>query len=233
MDISLKNVEKTFMQTKVEVAALRGVDLEIPSGEFVVVLGPSGSGKSTLLNVMGGLDSVSAGEISIGGKDIASRSEKGLLAFRRDNLGFIFQQYYLLSTLTVAENVETGAYGAKDAHSPLEALRMVLLEEHADKYPFELSGGEQQRVAIARALVKKPKILFCDEPTGSLDEKTGKEVLKLLANIHADLRTTIVLVTHNKAIASIADRVVTLTSGEIVADHQNDKRVSPDEIHWH
>ncbi len=233
MDIRLKHVKKTFMQTKVEAVALRGVDLEIPSGEFVVVLGPSGSGKSTLLNVMGGLDSVSEGEITIGEENIAGRSEKGLLAFRRDHLGFVFQQYYLLSTLTVAENVETGAYGTKDAHSPMEALRMVLLEEHADKYPYELSGGEQQRVAIARALVKKPKILFCDEPTGSLDEETGKEVLKLLKKIHTDLRTTIVLVTHNKAIASIADRVVTLTSGEIVADERNEKKVSPDEIHWH
>jgi len=233
MDIRLKQVEKTFLQTKVEVAALRGVDLEIPAGEFVVILGPSGSGKSTLLNVMGGLDAVSAGEITIGDEDIAGRSEKGLLTFRRDHLGFVFQQYYLLATLTVAENVETGAYGAKDPHSPLEALRMVLLEDHADKYPYELSGGEQQRVAIARALVKKPKILFCDEPTGSLDEKTGKEILKLLAQIHADLKTTIVLVTHNKAIASIADRVVTLTSGEVVADERNEKKVSPDEIRWH
>ncbi len=233
MSIALKSVWKIFTETKVQVEALKDVDLRVETGEFVVVLGPSGSGKSTLLNVTGGLDTVSEGEIRIDEDILTSYGEKELLKFRRERLGFVFQQYHLLSTLNVAENVETGAYGVKNPYESGEALRMVGLNGYEKKYPFELSGGEQQRVSIARALVKKPSILFCDEPTGALDEKTGKAILSLLTKLHKELSTTVVLVTHNAGIAQIADRIVRMNSGRIVEDSINKQKVSPDEIAWH
>ena len=233
MSIALKSVWKIFTETKVQVEALKDVDLRVETGEFVVVLGPSGSGKSTLLNVTGGLDTVSEGEIRIDEDILTSYGEKELLKFRRERLGFVFQQYHLLSTLNVAENVETGAYGVKNPYESGEALRMVGLNGYEKKYPFELSGGEQQRVSIARALVKKPSILFCDEPTGALDEKTGKAILSLLTKLHKELSTTVVLVTHNAGIAQIADRIVRMNSGRIVEDSINKQKVSPDKIAWH
>ncbi len=233
MSIALSSVWKVFTETKVKVEALKGVDLRIESGEFVVVLGPSGSGKSTLLNVTGGLDGVTEGEIRIADDVITAMSEKELMRFRRNRLGFVFQQYHLLSTLNVGENVETGAYGVKDSYPYSEVLRMVGLDGYEKKYPFELSGGEQQRVSIARALVKKPKILFCDEPTGALDEKTGKAILSLLKKLHEELSMTVVLVTHNASIAQIADRIIRMNSGYIVEDQRNEQKVSPDEIAWH
>ena len=232
MSVSLKDVVKTYQSGDVKTQALRGVSVDIKDGEFVVVLGPSGSGKSTLLNVMGGLDHVTKGKISIDDYQIDAMSQKALTLFRRHHVGFIFQQYNLLQTLTVRENVEIGAKLVKEPESIDALLDKVGLKNHRDKYPFQLSGGEQQRVAIARALVKKPKLLFCDEPTGALDEKTAKGILGLLQKLNKDLQTTIVLITHNASIAQIADRVIKMNSGEISDIIVNKDRRQAQEIHW-
>jgi putative ABC transport system ATP-binding protein len=232
MSIKLSNVSKNYQSGDVVTQALKNVTYEIKEGKFVVVLGPSGSGKSTLLNVMGGLDALSEGEIQIDTAPIHTLKQKELTMFRREKLGFIFQQYNLLQTLTVRENVEIGARLVDNPMDIDEILKQVGLTPHKDKYPFQLSGGEQQRVAIARALVKKPTILFCDEPTGALDEKTGKDILGLLQDLNKKLKTTIILITHNPSIANLADIIIKMNSGEIAEVIEQKEKSLAKDLHW-
>ena len=217
---------------EVEVHALRSVDLTIREREFVVLLGPSGSGKSTLLNILGGLDVPSGGEARWRDHDLAHADESMLTRYRRDHVGFVFQFYNLIPSLTVRENV---ALVTDIAARPLpidEALALVDLTARADHFPSQLSGGEQQRVAIARAIAKRPDVLLCDEPTGALDYATGKIVLEAIATINRDLGTTTVVITHNAPIARMGDRVLRLADGRIVAEERNARRASPDELTW-
>jgi putative ABC transport system ATP-binding protein len=232
MFIELKKVSKTYINGDIKTEALKSIDLNIQAGEFVVVLGPSGSGKSTLLNVLGGLDHCSQGEVLIDNERLDLMDQKRLTQFRRDHIGFIFQQYNLLQTLTVKENVDLGAYIAKKPFDVSQMIEHVGLSTSEDKYPYQMSGGEQQRVSIARALVKNPKVLFCDEPTGALDEKTGKGILKLLQDLNQTYQTTILLITHNPAIAHISDRMIKMNSGQIVEDIKNPLKMDALSITW-
>ncbi len=232
MLIKMKNVSKIYKNGDFETKALNKVDLTINHGEFIVVLGPSGSGKSTFLNVLSGLDTPTEGEIFIEDKEISKLNQKELTKFRRENLGFIFQQYNLLSTLTARENIELGYQIAKDPFDIDEMLKSVEIDDQKDKFPNQMSGGQQQRVSIARALVKKPKILFCDEPTGALDEKTGKGILALLNQLNKKYETTIVLITHNPAISLMADRVIKMNSGAVVEIQVNQEKAEAKDISW-
>lgn len=232
MAIKLEQVKKTYKVGEVETHALRGVDLIIEDGEMVVILGPSGSGKSTLLNLVGGLDSVTEGNIYVSGEDITNYKDKQLVEFRRKKIGFIFQQYNLLPNLTVRENVEVGAYLTDSEIDIDNMLKQVDMYEHKDKYPHQLSGGQQQRVSIARALAKDPSILFCDEPTGALDEETGKQVLTVLQKLNQEIGTTIIIITHNVAIKDMADKVVRLTSGNISDVEINENKKDVSEVSW-
>ena len=232
MVIKLTNVDKIYVNGEIKTNALKAVDLTIESGEFIVVLGPSGSGKSTLLNVLSGLDVPTRGTIEVHDVTISNMSQKELTKFRRDHLGFIFQQYNLLSTLTIKENIALGAHIAKDPFDIDELLEKVGITDQKDKFPHQLSGGQQQRVSIARALIKKPLILFCDEPTGALDESTGKDILKLLNTLNSSYKTTVVLITHNPGIASMADRIIKMNSGSIVDIIVNKDKVQASDIAW-
>ncbi|HVH06805.1 MAG TPA: ABC transporter ATP-binding protein [Myxococcota bacterium] len=216
----------------VVVQALRGVDLDLFQGELVVVLGPSGSGKSTLLNILGGLDVPTAGHVMYRGRDLTEADEAALTEYRRHHVGFVFQFYNLIPSLTARENVALVTEIAQHPMDPAEALRLVGLEDRIDHFPAQLSGGEQQRVAIARAIAKQPDVLLCDEPTGALDVETGKRVLEVLERTNRELGTTTAVITHNAAIAAMADRVVRMRSGRIVDTHRNERRQSPDEIEW-
>ncbi len=229
--IILKKVCKIYTIDNQPFYALKNVDLEIKKGEIVVVLGPSGSGKTTLLNLSSGLDRVNKGNIYYDNVDITKFKDAKLTKHRRDKSGFIFQSYYLLEYLTAYQNVLIGSHVAKDKVDIDEIIKVVDMTKHQDKYLHQLSGGEQQRVSIARALAKNPEVLFCDEPTGALDEKTGKIVLDKLVDINAKMKTTIVLVTHNPGIAKIGDRIIKMNSGEIFEDKKN-KRVAPKDIEW-
>lgn len=229
--IELSNVYKTYTNGKVKKQALKKINLIINKGEIIIIFGPSGSGKTTLLNCISGLDSPTKGRIKIN-KDFISRyNEKELTKFRRKNLGFIFQTYNLLENLNVKQNIQVGASLSKKKVNIDKILDIVGLTEHKTKYMFELSGGEQQRVSIGRALAKSPEIMFCDEPTGALDEETGKKVLEALVNINEELGTTLIIVTHNPGIATIGDRIIKMNSGSIVEDVKN-KRVKPKNILW-
>lgn len=230
--IQLKDVTKTYITGEVETKALKNVELTINEGEFVVLLGPSGSGKSTMLNVCSGLDIPTSGTIDIDGDIISSMTAKELTKFRRDNLGFIFQQYNLLESLTVRENVAVGSEVSKDPFLVEDIIEEVGLTPNITKYPYQLSGGEQQRVSIARAVVKKPKIMFCDEPTGALDEENAKEILSVLQELNKTFNTTVVLITHNPSISEIADRIVKLNSGEIVENILNKNKKKAKDISW-
>ncbi len=232
MSIKLENVTKTYFTGEVETHAVKNVNLEIKNGEFVVLLGPSGSGKSTMLNIISGLDNSTSGKIIIDDEIISDMNSKELTKFRRDNLGFIFQQYNLLQTLSVKENVEVGREISKLPFTVEEVLDQVGLAGHENKYPFQLSGGEQQRVSIARAVVKNPKIMFCDEPTGALDEEMAKEILGILQKLNETYKTTVVLITHNPNIGAMADRIVKLNSGEIVEIIVNKNKLRASEISW-
>ena len=232
MSIKLENVSKIYVMGEVETHAVKKATLEIHKGEFVVLLGPSGSGKSTMLNICSGLDNPTGGVITIDGEVISDMNSKELTKFRRDNLGFIFQQYNLLQTLNVKENVEVGREVSFLPFTVAEVLEQVGLTPQIDKYPFQLSGGEQQRVSIARAVVKNPKIMFCDEPTGSLDEDTAKEVLGVLQKLNEMYKTTIILITHNPSIGAMADRIIKLNSGEVVEDYKNKTKLDASEISW-
>jgi putative ABC transport system ATP-binding protein len=212
--------------------ALRGLDLEIPKGELVVLLGPSGSGKSTLLNILGGIDRASSGEAIFGGEDIVKMSDRRLTAYRRRHVGFVFQFYNLMPSLTAVENVELVAEIAENPMPAIDALSMVDLKDRADHFPSELSGGEQQRVAIARAIAKRPTVLFCDEPTGALDIKTGISVLRALQTLNEEVGATTLIITHAAATAAIADRVLHLADGQLRKVHVNEKKLTPEEISW-
>lgn len=232
--IKLKNVSKIYKTGEKEFKALENVDLEINEGEFVVILGPSGAGKSTLLNLIGGMDSPTSGTLEVDGKDISNYNESQLTDYRADNIGFIFQFYNILPTLTVLENVELVKDITKDTIDPKIALTSVGLGEHFNKFPTQLSGGEQQRVSIARAIAKNPKLLLCDEPTGALDSKTGVEVLKILKQ-QCDANNgnnTVVIVTHNSLFAEIADSVINVKNGHIESVIKNENPKKIDEVKW-
>jgi putative ABC transport system ATP-binding protein len=228
----IKGLCKTYRTGEVEVQALRGVDFEARAGEFIVILGPSGSGKSTFLNIIGGLDSASGGEARFRDHTLTSQSEAALTRFRRDHVGFIFQFYNLMPSLTARENVKLVTEIAPNPMKPEEALALVGLTDRMDHFPAELSGGEQQRVAIARAIAKRPDVLLCDEPTGALDSKTGIKVLEALTRVAAETGATTLVITHNAAIAAIADRVVNFANGTIVSEQRNAVRKQPAEVSW-
>ncbi len=232
--VELKNVSKVYKTGEKEFRALDNVDLSINSGEFVVILGPSGAGKSTLLNLIGGMDIPTEGSIQVGGEEISRYNEKQLSEYRAENIGFIFQFYNILPTLTVLENVELVKDVVKNGGNSKDAIKAVGLEEHLNKFPNQLSGGEQQRVSIARAIAKNPKLLLCDEPTGALDSKTGVEVLKLLKKQcdGNDGANTVIIVTHNSLFAEVADTVIRVKNGQIesIIANENPKRI--DEVKW-
>ena len=219
--ITLNNISKVYGGGDVKTHALKKVDLKILEGEFLMVLGPSGSGKSTMLNLMGALDTPTEGSVHVDSEEISAYSEKKRTVFRREKLGFVFQDYNLLQSLTAKENVMLTARLSKNAMDINDVFDKVGLKNHMNKYPHELSGGEQQRLSIARALVKTPKVLFCDEPTGSLDETTAKDVLKVLSRLNKTYKMTIILITHNQSLSNIANRIIRLNSGEIVDDQAN------------
>ena len=229
--IELTNVKKTYVIGEQRFNALDGVDLTIDEGEFVVVLGPSGAGKSTLLNLLGGMDKATSGSIMVGDKNIAKYTDKQLTKYRANDVGFIFQFYNIMPTLTVKENVELVKDVTEDTKDAKEVLKEVGLSRHINKFPSELSGGEQQRVSIARAVMKNPKILLCDEPTGALDSNTGKDVLKLLRK-QCDNGTTVIIVTHNSLIAEIADKVIHIKNGLIDKVDINKTHKDIDEVKW-
>ena len=228
----IRGLCKTYRTGEVEVQALRGVDFEAVSGEFIVILGPSGSGKSTFLNIIGGLDTASSGESFFRDHDLTHESEAGLTRYRRDHVGFIFQFYNLVPSLTALENVKLVTEIARSPMKPQDALALVGLAERMDHFPAQLSGGEQQRVAIARAIAKRPDVLLCDEPTGALDSKTGIKVLEALTKVNAETGATTLVITHNAAIAAIADRVVNFANGTIASEQRNATRKTAAEVSW-
>lgn len=230
--VKLEGVSKVYSMGEVQVYALRDVSLTLTRGEFVVILGPSGCGKSTLLNIVGALDTPTSGRVLIDGQDIQNMNESELTRLRRDKIGFVFQFFNLIPTLTAHENVQLAAELVARPRDIDQVLAEVGLRERARHFPSELSGGEQQRVAIARGLVKNPPILLCDEPTGELDFETGRMILALLDRITHELNQTVLLVTHNTAISAIADRVIRLRSGQIVADEFNPNPLSADQLQW-
>lgn len=227
-----KGISKVYHTGETDVHALRGVDLSLREGELVVLLGPSGSGKSTLLNILGGLDQPSSGTLHFKDAELTAFTEAELTKFRRDHVGFVFQFYNLVPSLTARENVELVTEIAAEPMSPAEALALVGLAQRMDHFPAQLSGGEQQRVAIARAIAKRPDVLLCDEPTGALDSKTGIVVLEAIERANRELGTTTALITHNAGIAAMADRVLRFADGAIVASENNSARRSPAELTW-
>jgi len=228
----VREVTKVYHMGEVEVHALRSIDLDLYEAEFVVLLGPSGSGKSTLLNILGGLDVPSSGQVLFRDRDLTTADDAALTRFRRQCVGFVFQFYNLIPSLTARENVALVTEIATAPMRPEEALELVGLGTRLDHFPAQLSGGEQQRVAIARAVAKRPEVLLCDEPTGALDFQTGKLVLEAIERINRELGTTTAVITHNAGIAAMADRVITLRSGQIVHVQRNATRVAPEELQW-
>jgi len=229
---SVRGLTKSYSTGEVEIHALRGVDLDLIAGEFVVLLGPSGSGKSTLLNILGGLDVATSGSVRYRSLDLSSANESTLTRFRREHVGFVFQFYNLIPSLTAQENVEVVTEIAARPMDAAQALALVGLGERLDAFPAQLSGGQQQRVAIARAIAKQPEVLLCDEPTGALDSETGVRVLEALHEVNERLGTTTIIITHNAAIAAMAHRVIYLSDGRIVKTEQNSVRKRPSEIEW-
>lgn len=228
----VRDLTKVYQMGEVEVHALRGINMELYAGELVVLLGPSGSGKSTLLNIMGGLDTATSGFVSYRGQDITKANEKELTDYRRFHVGFVFQFYNLISSLTARENVAVVTEIARNPISPEKALDIVGLTDRLDHFPAQLSGGEQQRVAIARAISKNPSVLLCDEPTGALDSQTGIVVLKALEKINHELGTATAIITHNVDIAGMADRVIHLSNGHIANVEVNKVKKSASELQW-
>ena len=227
-----RGLTKTYRMGEVDIVALRSVDLDLYEGEFVVILGPSGGGKSTLLNILGGLDVPTSGSVRFFDHDLTTADDRELTRFRREHVGFVFQFFNLIPSLTALENVVLVTEVAANPLPAEESLRLVGLGDRLHHFPAQLSGGEQQRVAIARAIAKRPDVLLCDEPTGSLDFQTGKLVLAVLARVNRELHTTTAVITHNAAIAGMADRVIRMVSGQIVSVAANQKKLSPDELEW-
>ena len=230
--VEFKNVGKTYHMGEVDIEALKGVNFTIEKGEFCVVVGASGAGKTTILNILGGMDSLSEGQVLLDGEEISAYNSKKLTTYRRYDIGFVFQFYNLVQNLTALENVELAAQICKDPLDAGQVLEMVGLKDRANNFPAQLSGGEQQRVAIARALAKNPKLLLCDEPTGALDYNTGKAVLKLLQDTCRKEGMTVVVITHNQALTAMADRVITVKSGAVQKIEKNEHIVPVEEIEW-
>ena len=230
--ISLKSVSKVYRMGEVDVPALRDASIDVYEGEFLIVAGPSGSGKSTLLNLIGGMDRPTSGTVTFRDEVISSASDRRLTMFRRNEVGFVFQFFNLIPTLTALENVQVAVEIVRDLLDPMEALNLVDLADRADHFPSQLSGGEQQRVAVARALASNPRLLLCDEPTGALDIENSRQVLGLLSDLRRNLGKTLVLITHNNAIATLGDRVARLLDGSIYSIEVNEKPKSADEIEW-
>lgn len=230
--IKFENVTKSYGSGAAQINALSEASFEINKGEFCILLGSSGAGKTTLLNMLGGMDTITSSQIHFDGKEISAFSKKKLVEYRRHDVGFVFQFYNLIPNLTALENVEIVAQLCKEPIPAKEALAMVGLSERENNFPAQLSGGEQQRVAIARALAKNPRLLLCDEPTGALDYVTGKAVLKLLYDLSRERGTTVIIITHNQAIAPMADRVIRIKSGKIISNEFNQNVTPIDEIEW-
>lgn len=230
--LQLIDVDRTFQMGEVSVEVLKRISLDIRDGEFLAIVGPSGSGKTTILNLVGGLDQASGGQILFRTREITRASSSELTAYRREEIGFIFQFFNLVPNLTVRENVMVAAELVAQPRDVDEVLQLVGLEDRSEHFPSQLSGGEQQRVAIARAVAKNPTLLLCDEPTGSLDFHTGKRVLRLLVDLNQLWKTTVVIITHNGAIAEVADRVIHLRSGEVTEVVENESPIAPEEVIW-
>ena len=230
--IEFKDVKKTYQMGEVEIEALSGADFSIDKGEFVIIAGPSGAGKSTILNILGGMDTATAGDIIVDNEEVSKYSRKELITYRRHDIGFVFQFYNLVQNLTAIENIELATQICKSELDPSDILEAVGLSHRRNNFPSQLSGGEQQRVAIARALAKNPKLLLCDEPTGALDYNTGKAILKLLQDTGRETGMTIVVITHNLAIAPMGDKVIRVKNGKIDSQIINESPVPVERIEW-
>ena len=230
--VELKDVKKTYKMGEVEIHAVDGVNFQIEQGEFVIIVGPSGAGKTTVLNILGGMDKATSGQVMIDGKDITKYSNKKLIEYRRNDIGFVFQFYNLVQNLTALENVELATEICKKHLSPKATLKAVGLENRLNNFPAPLSGGEQQRVAIARAVAKSPKILLADEPTGALDDETGKQILKVLEKLARTDKMTVIIITHNSAIAPIADKVIRFKNGKAESTTINRHPEKVEDINW-
>ena len=230
--VELKDVYKTYKMGEVTIPAVNGMSFSIEKGELVVIVGPSGAGKTTVLNILGGMDRATSGSVKVDGRDISRYSDKKLIGYRRDDIGFVFQFYNLIQNLTAKESVELALQICKDPLDAEEVLAEVGLQDRLDNFPSQLSGGEQQRVAIARALAKNPKLLLCDEPTGALDYRTGKSILKLLQDTCRQRGMTVIIITHNQAITPIADRIIEIKSGTVGSVRINSVPKSIEEIEW-
>ena len=230
--VKLENITKIYHMGEVEIRAVDGIDFSIQKGEFVVIVGPSGAGKTTVLNILGGMDTASGGRITVDGQDITKYSERQLTGYRRDDIGFVFQFYNLIPNLTALENVEMALQICRNPLDARAVLKEVGLEERMDNFPAQLSGGEQQRVSIARALAKNPKLLLCDEPTGALDYNTGKAIMKLLQEMCREKGMTVIVITHNSALAPMADRLIKIKNGKVSSMKVNENPISIDEIEW-
>lgn len=230
--VTLEHISKVYKMGEVEIRAADDINFSIRKGEFVVIVGPSGAGKTTVLNILGGMDTATSGLLMVDGQEITSYNEKQLTGYRRDDIGFVFQFYNLVPNLTALENVELALQICKDPLDARQVMEEVGLGDRLDNFPAQLSGGEQQRVSIARALAKNPKLLLCDEPTGALDYHTGKSILKLLQNMCREKGMTVIVITHNQAIAPMADRLIRIKNGQVSHMQMNDHPVSIDDIEW-
>ena len=230
--VKLKDITKVYHMGEVEIRAADNINFSIKKGEFVVIVGPSGAGKTTVLNILGGMDTATGGTLTVDGKDITAYDSRQLTGYRRDDIGFVFQFYNLIPNLTALENVELALQICKDPLDAKKVLEDVGLGDRLDNFPAQLSGGEQQRVSIARALAKNPKLLLCDEPTGALDYNTGKAILKLLQNMCRERGMTVIVITHNQALAPMADRLIHIQNGQVSHMETNENPMSIDEIEW-
>ena len=232
MLLSLKNVHKSFKNGEESIEVLKGIDLDIEKGSVNVMRGPSGSGKSTLLNIIGAIEPIDSGSVVMQGETLEKMKEKALTEYRRKYLGYVFQSYNLIQSLTVRENIEVGAYLGSNPLNSDDLIKSLGLWDHKDKFPVQLSGGQMQRTSIGRAIIKNPALLLCDEPTGALDYGTSKEIIKLLEDINEEYKTTILMVTHNTELAKIADRIVTLHDGKIGSDVKNEEKIDATKLNW-
>lgn len=232
MLLSLKNIHKSFRNGETSIEVLKGIDLDIEKGSINVMLGPSGSGKSTLLNIIGAIEPVDSGSVVMQDETLEKMKEKALTEYRRKYLGYVFQSYNLIQSLTVRENIEVGAYLGSNPLNSDDLIKSLGLWDHKDKFPVQLSGGQMQRTSIGRAIIKNPALLLCDEPTGALDYGTSKEIIKLLEDINEEFKTTILMITHNTELAKIADRIVTLHDGKIGSDVKNEEKIDATKLNW-